>query len=118
MTALLIYALPPDQTQLVAQVADTDVQFSFIGDGLENQLGAVRYLGAAMQQGVEGLTTELMKGNILNLGGEDGADVVQSLFNATDRILFPGETPAFIVADVGDFLIDELFDAGVALFAA
>ncbi len=115
MNPLLIYALPPARTQLVAQVANTGVQFSFIGDGLENQLGAVRCLGAAMKQGVEDLTAELMRGNILNLGGEDGADVVQSLFGATDSIFFPETTQVFVTSYVDDFIIDELLEAGAAL---
>lgn len=103
MPALLIHIV---DNSWVAAVANTNVQYTFVGTSQSFQETAVQQLAAAMQEGQEALVNGLPEIFQLPEGAQSEA-VVNTVFGTTDQIVL-GERVVY--AAVGD---DVLVDAGV-----
>lgn len=95
----------------VAEVANTDVSYAFLGGSLEMQAQYVQNLSLAMELNQ---TENLV--SFFNAPGVGSDTLAGQLFEGTDTIIYAGRA---VYASVGDdYLIDELAEAGEALAAA
>jgi hypothetical protein len=111
MPSLLIQLI---NNQWVAEVANTNIRYQFIGNTVDVQTQAVQFLaGDMMENGGNLAEFNRYVGRALDIGNVDADVVTQQLYAATDTLVYEGRP---IYASLGDeMLIDELAEAGQAL---
>ncbi|MDC0719039.1 hypothetical protein [Nannocystis bainbridge] len=114
MPALLIQII---DNQWVAEVANTNIRYNFLGANLGSQTQHVQYLAGNMAYNGEDMAEfNRLLPNALDLDGVAADVVTQQLYAGTDMINYAGR---IVYSAVGDeMLIDDLVEAGEALCIA
>jgi hypothetical protein len=102
--------------QWVASIANTNVQFNFLGATAQQQINSMRVLAFNMN----GANEEVLTQNIRNIFAvPEGVEeqVVGELFGNTNLMMF-GENIIFGSINSGEILIDSLANAAQALIEA
>ncbi|MEK6423457.1 MAG: hypothetical protein V4801_28045 [Burkholderia gladioli] len=96
-----------------ALVANTPIQYLFVGDNIGEQETAVQQLSAAMQQGADAVINGAPEIFVIppNTTAEE---VVQTAFGTTDTLIYVSR-PIYAAVGEDDTLLTDIVEAGVAL---
>lgn len=95
----------------ISTVANTNIEYPFIGDDIDQQAENVQLLATEMENGQQAVTVGI--GDVMDIDSIEAEEVVTQLFGANDVLVV--EEAVVYTAD--GFLLQEVEEAGEALAA-